>query len=381
MSARMSGRAIARGWRAHAIEWRAPAQIASQWRDAAAVDARLLDTRPSRGWWALLARLGVTLFVSREYEHLMMALSMRSGRPRVSYMAIPHPSGVAADRRARRLHIASTRNPNQVYTLAPAAGMLVPVESSFYPGRLYLHDLAVIGRTLYANGVGLNAVVELRSHGVHRPVWWPRCVERRGRPVLDRNHIQLNSIAAGRTIRDSFFTASSTSLDRLRPGHLNYPVDRRGVVFSGRTREPICTGLTRPHSARLARQRVWVANSGYGELGYVSGGRLEVVRRLPGWTRGLCLIGSIAFVGISRVIPRYARYAPGLDAHASRCGVQAIDTRTGELVASLDWPAGNQVFALDWMPDTSTGGFVFDAGRRGSAGDAAFFYRYTLDRG
>jgi uncharacterized protein (TIGR03032 family) len=223
--------------------------------------------------------------------------------------------------------------------------------------------------------------VELQSNGVHRPVWWPRCVERRGSPVLDRNHIQLNSIAAGRTIRDSFFSASSTSLDRLRPGHLNYPVERRGVVFSGRTREPICTGLTRPHSARLARQRVWLANSGYGELGYVSGGRLEVVRRLPGWTRGLCLIGSIAFVGISRVIPRYARYAPGLDAHTSRCGVQAIDTRTGELVASLDWPAGNQVFALDWMPDTVTGGFVFDAGRRGSAGDAAFFYRYALDRG
>lgn len=381
MSARASGRAIARGWRAHAIEWRAPAQIASQWRDAAAVDARLLDTRPSRGWWALLARLGVTLFVSREYEHLMMALSMRSGRPRVSYMAIPHPSGVAADRRAGRLNIASTRNPNQVYTLAPAAGMLVPVESSFYPGRLYLHDLAVIGRRLHANAVGLNAVVTLDSHGVHRPVWWPRCVERRGTPVLDRNHIQLNSIAAGRTIRDSFFSASSTSLDRLRPGHLNYPVDRRGVVFSGRTREPICTGLTRPHSARLSRRRLWVANSGYGELGFVSGGRLEVVRRLPGWTRGLCLIGSIAFVGISRVIPRYARYAPGLDAHASRCGVQAVDTRTGELVASLDWPSGNQVFALDWMPDTSTGGFVFDAGRRGSAGDAAFFYRYTLDRG
>jgi hypothetical protein len=60
MSARASSRAIARGWRAHATEWRAPAQIASQWRDASAVDARLLDTRPSRGWWALLARLGVT---------------------------------------------------------------------------------------------------------------------------------------------------------------------------------------------------------------------------------------------------------------------------------------------------------------------------------
>ena len=36
-----------------------------------------------------------------------------------------------------------------------------------------------------------------------------------------------------------------------RPGHLNFPVDGRGVIFSGRTRDVVATGLTRPHSARL----------------------------------------------------------------------------------------------------------------------------------
>ena len=46
-----------------------------------------------------------------------------------------------------------------------------------------------------------------------------------------------------------------------------------------------------------------MANSGYGELGFVSDGRLEVVARLSGWTRGLCIVGDVAFVGTSRVIP------------------------------------------------------------------------------
>jgi hypothetical protein len=136
MSARVSGRAIARGWRAHAIEWRRSGA------DREPVARRGRRRRAFAGHASVARLVGAACAARRHvvrqprYEHLMMALSVRSGRPRVSYMAIPHPSGVAADRRTRKLHVASTRNPNQVYTLAPAAGMLVPVESSFYPGRL-----------------------------------------------------------------------------------------------------------------------------------------------------------------------------------------------------------------------------------------------------
>lgn len=366
-------------WRRHAAEWRAPAQITSQWREAPSLDPQLLETRVSHGWWPLIQELGITLLATREYEHLIMAMSAPAGRPRVSFAALPHPSGLVADRARRQLCVASTRNPNQLYTFAPASEKLVPVASAFYPGRLYLHDLALIGGRLHANAVGLNAVVRLDPQGGVTPVWWPRCVERRGRPALNRNYIQLNSIAAGKTVRDSFFSASSTTLGRLRPGDVDYPVDRRGVIFSGRTREPICTGLTRPHSARLARTRVWVANSGYGEVGVVANGGLDVVHTLPGWTRGLCIVRHVAFVGTSRVIPRFARYAPGLDVKKSRCGIFAIDTRTGRLLASLEWPAGNQIFAIDWMPDSVTSGFFFEARRAARAAATAFFYNYAID--
>ena len=76
--------------------------------------------------------------------------------------------------------------------------------------------------------------------------------------------------------------------------------------------------MTRPHSARFREQEIWVDNSGYGEVGLVQDGRLQVVRKLPGWTRGLCIIDDVAFVGTSRIIPKYARYAPGLDAVVER---------------------------------------------------------------
>ncbi len=389
-------------WARHSAEWRDTAQIASQWREAAELDPRLLESRASTGWWDLIAEGRITLLVSREYEHLLMAVSAPEGRPKLSFFPIPHPSGLAADRKAQRVYVASTRNPNQVYVFRPACGKLdrldvtakqwpgsplAPVATTTYPGSLYMHDLAVLGGQLFANAVGHNAVVRLGAQGCFERVWWPRCIEQDGNPVVGRNHIQLNSIAAGKTIRDSFFSSSSAEISRLRPGHLNYPVNGRGVIFSGGTREPICTGLTRPHSARLEPanraasgrtigngRRLWVANSGYGELGYVNGGKLEVIARLPGWTRGLCIIGDIALVGTSRVIPKFARYAPGLDVSLSRCAIHAVSLSSGRVLAKLEWPLGNQVFALDWMDAKHTEGFVFEAGARNFKKETAFFY-------
>jgi uncharacterized protein (TIGR03032 family) len=191
---------------------------------------------------------------------------------------------------------------------------------------------------------------------------------------VSRNWIQLNSIGAGHDLASSYFTASAAGMSARRPGHLNFPVDRRGVVFSGQTREPVASGLTRPHSARLYGERVWVDDSGYGGFGYIDDGRLEVVAMLPGWTRGLCLCERTAFVGTSRVIPRFAQYAPGLDPQRSRCGISAVDLDSGRVLGSLHWPAGNQIFAIDWIHRSRSAGLPYVKGERGAAGP--LFYSF-----
>jgi uncharacterized protein (TIGR03032 family) len=382
-------------WGRHQAEWRKPEQIATQWREAGAVDSVLLRSRASRGWWDVLGGLGVTLVVSREYEHLLMALTVVDGRPRTSYMHMPHPSGIAVDRAAAHVHVASTRNPNQVFELAPASGALerrdapvepdparplVPISSRFYPGALYIHDLAFVGRRLHANAVGENAVVALGDRGGWERVWWPRSIEDADGPDFSRNHLQLNSIAAGPTLARSYFSASAATPGRHRPGQLRFPVDRKGVLFSGASREPVATGLTRPHSARLHQGSVWVDDSGYGQLVRVEGDSLETVARLPGWTRGLCFVDDVAFVGTSRVIPRFDRYAAGLDVDRSVCGIHAVDVRSGRIAGSLVWPSGNQIFAVDWLPAESTAGLPFLAGRKPAAQTKRLFYGFTTQR-
>jgi uncharacterized protein (TIGR03032 family) len=237
-----------------------------------------------------------------------------------------------------------------------------------------MHDLALIGGELYANAVGLNAVVQIGDPARFEPVWWPRCIEQDGVPQLGQNYIQLNSIAPGADLTSSFFTASSDKISLRRPGHRNYPVDGRGVVFDGRTREPIARGLTRPHSARYWRDHLLVANSGYGELVMIDNGNPVTIARLPGWTRGLCVRGDLAFIGTSRVIPRFQQYAPGLPGDDYVCAIHAVDLASEKVLGSLEWPLGNQIFAIDWASDRMTDGLIFSREFRRSSRAKQVFY-------
>ncbi len=49
-----------------------PEQITSQWRQAAEIDLSLLQFRTRGNWWAALQ--DITLIISREYEHMLIAL-------------------------------------------------------------------------------------------------------------------------------------------------------------------------------------------------------------------------------------------------------------------------------------------------------------------
>lgn len=377
------------------MEFRNPAQIVSYWQDADRIDPRLLEFETAGQWWSTLSDSAITLLVTREYEHLLLAMHVSdSSGPRVSMMRMPHPSGLAIDHTQGVVHVASTRNPNQIFDLMPLDSLtprldidevslndkpLLPVRTRFYPGCLYIHDLAMIGDELYANSVGQNAVVRLSGSGAHERVWWPKCIETDDGPVFGRNHLQLNSIAAAPTLESCFFSASTDEMTDLRPGDPSFPVDRRGVIFSAATREPIARGLTRPHSARLRNQRIWVENSGYGQVGYIDDGKFLSVAYLPGWTRGLCFFREIMFVGTSRILPRFQQYAPGVDIDLSCCGIHALDMKSGKTLGSIVWPHGSQIFAIEAAPLNFTTGFPFAAdGRSPDDREKSIFYSFQM---
>ena len=380
--------------------WRDPSRVATHSAQSERVDPKLLRAKALGAWWDYVERSGVTVIVGREYEHFLLGLSIWKGRPHVSYLPMPHPSGLAFDPAIAVLYVASTRNPNIIFSLEPITALLplhwrrksydlevfrplAPRASTVFPGSLYLHDLALVGGVLHGTAAGRNTLVSLADSSCVADVWWPQCVTRNGAPMAGRNYIQLNSIAAGATPAQSYFTASSAHPSNRRPGHRNFAVDRRGVLFDGFTREPMTAGLTRPHSARFARSLILIANSGYGELVAVEAGKpgYSVICRLPGWTRGLAIVDDTALVATSRILPGYEQYAPGITPSKAVCGLHAVNIRSGVLVGSLVWPMGDQIFGVESIPRAQTHGFLSCAMGSGPRLDSArIMYGYSPSR-
>ncbi len=116
-----------------------------------------------------------------------------------------------------------------------------------------------------------------------------------------------------------------------------------GVLVDVPSGETVAAGLSMPHSPRIdAEGRVWLLNSGTGELGWVDprggDGRFTAVAFVPGFARGLALVGGHAVVGLSR--PRGNLTFEGLplaealerNGAAPRCGLVVVDLATGRTV-------------------------------------------------
>jgi uncharacterized protein (TIGR03032 family) len=128
--------------------------------------------------------------------------------------------------------------------------------------------------------------------------------------------------------------------------------DRRfdgGIVIDVQSGEIVIGSLSMPHSPRLYCDKLWVLNSGTGELGWVERGvsAKDAKFQMVGFVCGLAFHGKYAFVGLSK--PRYERFEGlALDRKLAEtdsepwCGMQVIDLDIGACVHwfRIDGPVG-----------------------------------------
>lgn len=203
---------------------------------------------------------------------------------------------------------------------------------TYTTGILDAHDVGILGNgnIIFVN-TRYNCLATLSLTKSFSPFWKPSFIDK----IVDEDRCHLNGLAMEEgTPKYVTAVSKSNTIDGWR--------DRRsngGVVIDVQTDEIICTGLSMPHSPRLYKGKLWLLNSGAGELGYVDLDKKEFVPFvfIPGFGRGLSFQGNYAFVGLSR--PRYERFEGlALDKKLkekdseSWCGVQVIDLTTGHCV-------------------------------------------------
>ena len=206
----------------------------------------------------------------------------------------------------------------------------------YVTGELDAHDVGQLkdGRIVFVNTV-YNCLATPSPRHSFTPIWKPPFVSK----IIKEDRCHLNGLAMEDGV-PRYVTAVSKSdtIDGWR--------DRRfdgGIIIDVATGEIVIGGLSMPHSPRMYGGKLWVLNSGTGELGWVepaanaADAKFHVVAFCPGFVRGLGFHGKYALVGLSK--PRYERFEGlALDKKLAEadsepwCGVQVIDLDTGACV-------------------------------------------------
>lgn len=292
----------------------------------------------SRGFEAWLARSGGSLAFTTYQAGKVFFLGLKAdGKLAVFERTFARCMGLAASADSRTLLLATHyqlfRFDNAIPPGEQANGhdaLYVP-RVAWITGDLDIHDVGfgAAGRPVFVN-TRFSCLGAVEEGWSFRPVWQPDFITKLA--AEDRCHLNGMAMADG---KPRYVTAVSRSnvADGWR--------DRRaggGIVIDVETGGTVCEGLAMPHSPRLHDGRLWVLNSGAGELGWVDvdSRRFNPVAFCPGYARGLSFAGRFAIVGLSQA--RENRTFQGLpldealqkNGADARCGLVVIDTATGD---------------------------------------------------
>ncbi len=210
-------------------------------------------------------------------------------------------------------------------------------------GDIDIHDIAedATGRVVFASAL-LSCLGTLSADFSLQPLWAPPFISR----IAAEDRCHLNGLA----LRDGepryvTLVGPSDVADGWREHR-----GSGGVLMDVRDGTVLADGLSMPHSPRWSEHRLWLLDSGSGDLCWLdeAQGPLQRLTFCPGFARGLALQGGYAVVGVSR--PRGDPSFGGLaldDALAARgatprCALLVIDLASGDVVHSL-WLEGGLV--------------------------------------
>jgi uncharacterized protein (TIGR03032 family) len=330
----------------------------------AAVEFRYAQTE---SFAPLLQELSVSLLVSTYQANKL--LTVRANRSGLSTLVrtFERPMGMAVDPHrlmlATRIAIWIMRNAPD---LAPRIDPVCEHDAWYVPrtwhltGDIAVHEIAWALPPLSPGGRGVGGEGELWVVNTRfsclctlHPDY--SFVPRWRQPFFtdlaaeDRCHLNGLALADG---RPKYVTALGET-NTAHGWRANKP--QGGCLLEVGISAVISHGLSMPHSPRWQDGRLWLLESGTGQLVLVdpATGRQERVAELPGFARGLALSGPYAIVGLSKICQTSALDGvPLARRHEQlKCGVAVVDLRSGQVIALLEFQtAVDEIFDVKLLP-------------------------------
>ncbi|MBN2373786.1 TIGR03032 family protein, partial [bacterium] len=205
-------------------------------------------------------------------------------------------------------------------------------------GDIDIHDVVLDkDGTLICANTEYSCLARLDERHSFKVFWQPLFISQ----LVPEDRCHLNGIALvdGRA---KYVTAVSNS-DTV--GGWRKKRSDGGLLIDIDTNDVILDSLSMPHSPRWYKGRLWVLNSGAGELGWVdcAKGSFTPVCFCPGYLRGLTFHKNFAIAGLSKPRKRTELSDLPFERELQRknteplCGLMCIDLDTGNIAHWLEF--------------------------------------------
>lgn len=304
------------------------------------------------GFAPLLESLGISLLVTTYQAGKLMAVRAREGRIVTLLRGFERPMGLAV-RHPWELAL-GTRNQVWLFRNAPdIAAQLTPAgqydacflpRQSFVTGDIRCHEMAWAGDELWIVNTFFSCLCTLADDYSFIPRWHPPFLA--GAVPGDHCHLNGLAVAEGKPLYVTALGESATP-EGWRPTRAD-----GGILLDVPSGAIISRGLSMPHSPRWHGGKLWVLESGTGQLQTVSldNGKRTVVAQLPGFARGLAFCGPFAFVGLSKVRESntFGNLPISLRVIDLQCGIWVVDLRSGQTTQFMQFQAGvEEIFTVE----------------------------------
>ena len=205
-----------------------------------------------------------------------------------------------------------------------------------YTGDISIHDLAWGNQELWMVNTRFSCLCTLTNNYNFLPQWRPSFIS----ALTPEDRCHLNGLAMVNGMPKYVTVLGQTD----SPGGWRDNKASGGCILEVPSSKLITEGLSMPHSPRVYQNILWVLNSGFGEIATIdlASGKQETIAFLPGYTRGLALLGQYAFVGLSKIretaifgnLPICDRF------NELKCGIAIVDLQTRQMISCLEFQAG-----------------------------------------
>jgi uncharacterized protein (TIGR03032 family) len=339
----------------------------------------------------LLRQLDISLFVTTYQANKLLVVRAAQGGLSTLVRTFERPMGLAAD--GRRLAV-GTRT--EVWLLRNAPDIAPRIEPAGHHDACYLprschvtgdigvHELAWSSDELWIVNTRFSCLCTLDPDYSFVSRWRPPFIT--ALAAEDRCHLNGLAMApsdVGRIANPSYVTALGST---DTPSGWRQDKARGGCLIDVSSGEIMARDLCMPHSPRWHDGRLWLLESGTGQLALIdpASGRRQIVTELPGFARGLAFAGPYAFIGLSKI--RETNTFGGLPIAERldelKCGVAVVDLRRGQVVGLLEFQtAVAEIFDVQPLPglhfpevvgfqkDTLQHTFIIPAEKRSLAGE------------